>query len=462
MQHFPVFLDMSGRRVVIAGGGAAAVAKLRLLLKTPAAIAVFARAADPKIVAWAADSRLTLTRRAFAAGDSAGTALVYSAAEDAAEDARVAAIARTEGALVNIVDDLHGSDFLTPAIVDRDPVTVAIGTEGAAPVLARRIKTDLEARLPAVTGILARIGKAFRPLAEALPHGAARRAFWAEYYETAGPRAHAQGGEDSVAAALDALLAQHRTAAPGAGHVDFVGAGPGDPGLLTLNARAALDRADVVLHDRLVSSQVLDLARREALLIDAGKEGFGPSARQDDINALLLDHAARGAHVVRLKAGDPGIFGRLDEELDAVSAAGISYAVLPGITSAAAATAGIGQSLTRRGRNAEVRLITGHDVNGFADHDWRALARPGAVAAVYMGKRAARFLQGRLLLHGADPAMPVTAVENASRPDQRIVATVLACMAEDLAQAELSGPAVLLLGLAPRATAQIRHLEAAQ
>ena len=451
MKHFPIFIALEGRRVVVSGGGEAALAKLRLLLKTEARITVFTPAPAPEIEAWAEAGRLRLVRRPMEPGDATCAVLFYAADEDAAEDTRTAAIARADGALVNIVDNLADSAFITPAIVDRDPVTVAIGTEGAAPVLARAIKADLETRLPATLGTLARIGKAFRRVAEALPMGRARREFWADFYFDAGPRALERGGAAAAEESLDTLLAAHlhREARPG--HVAFVGAGPGDPELLTLKARKALDCADVVIHDRLVPPAILELARREAILVAAGKEGFGPSMPQEAINALIVEHAAQGAQVVRLKGGDPGIFGRLDEEIEAVAAAGLAYTIVPGITAASASAAAIGQSLTQRGRNSALRLLTGHDMQGFADHDWRALARPGEVAAIYMGKRAARFVQGRLLMHGADRAMPVTIVENASRPDQRILPTTLARLPEDLAQAGLSGPALTFLGLAPRA-----------
>lgn len=453
MQHFPIFVALTGRVVAVSGGAAAAVAKLRLLLKTGAEIRVYAQDPAPAIVDWAAAGRLTLHARALAEGDATGAVLVYGANDDAAEDARVAAIARAAGVPVNIVDDLDGSDFITPAIVDRDPVTVAIGTEGAAPVLARKIKADLEASLSPSLGLLARIGKAFRGRAESLPHGRRRRDFWADYYEADGPRALAEGGEAAIGASLANLLSRHLAQAPRPGRVDFVGAGPGDPDLLTLKARRLLDAADVVIHDRLVAPAILELARREATILEAGKEGFGPSVAQAEINALMLAHAGRGAQVVRLKSGDPTVFGRLDEEIEALDAEGIAWSVVPGITAASAAVAGIGQSLTRRGRNSELRLITGHDVKGFADHDWTALARPGTVAAVYMARKGARYLQGRLLMHGALPQTPVTVVENATRPDERILASRLATLAEDIARAGLTGPAVLLYGLAPRAAA---------
>ncbi len=450
MQHFPVFLDMTRARVVIGGGGEIALAKLRLLLKTQAQITLCAPDILPEIAAFA--PRITLVRRPLLGCDLQGARLVYAASGTAREDARIAALGARAGALVNVVDNLEASDFITPAIVDRAPVVVAIGTEGAAPVLARKIKAQLEAALPQSLGILARIGKGFRAMAEHLPQGARRRDFWAEYYDTTGPRAFAAGGELGVETALDALLARHIAAAPAKGHVDFVSAGPGDPELLTLKARALLDRADVVIHDRLVTSEILELARREALLISVGKEGFGPSTPQAEIHRLMIAHAGAGAHVVRLKGGDASVFGRLDEETAALTAAGIAWQVVPGVTAASAAAASIGQSLTSRGRNRALRLITAHDMQGYADQDWRALAVPGAVTAVYMGKRAARFVQGRLFMHGASPDMAVTLVENASRSDQRVIATTLAGLPHQAAA--LSGPAIILLGLAPKAATE--------
>ncbi len=450
MKHFPIFLALEGRRVVLAGGGDAALAKLRLLLKTEAKLTVIAENAAPEIHAWADAGKLTLLSRVMETGDTLCASLFYAAHEDAVEDARTAALAHADGALVNIVDNLQDSQFITPAIVDRDPVTIAIGTEGAAPVLARAIKKDLEERLPSSLGTLARIGKGFRAMAEKLPFGVARRDFWSDFYFNAGPRAITQG-ENAVEEALDTLLHDHLNTDAKAGHIDLVGAGPGDPDLLTLKARKALDKADVVIYDRLVTPEILELARREAIMIDAGKEGFGKSMSQDNINALIVEHGLNGHHVVRLKAGDPTVFGRLDEELNAIETAGLSYTIVPGITAASAAVAGIGQSLTQRGRNSAVRFITGHDTKGYADHDWKALAEIGQVAAIYMGKKSARFIQGRLLMHGADPMTPVTVIENVSREDQRVIATTLGELEPTITNANLTGPALTFLGLAPRA-----------
>ena len=451
MDHFPIFLALQGRRVVIAGGGETALAKLRILRKTTARLSVITEAPDPALQDLATKGQITLITRPFGPGDALCAALVYAATDDPVEDRRVAKLARADGALVNLVDNLEDSQFITPAIVDRDPVTIAIGTEGAAPVLARAIKADLEARLAPSLGVAARVGKGFRKLAEALPMGRKRREFWAEFYFETAPQVIEKDGESGLAPALSALLSRHLAAAPAPGRVDLVGAGPGDPELLTLKARRLLDRADVVIHDRLVPQAILELARREALIIDAGKEGFGPSMSQGDICALMVEHAAQGAHVVRLKGGDPAVFGRLDEEIAALTQAGIAWSVVPGITAASAAAAGIGQSLTKRDRNSALRLVTGHDMQGFAEQDWRGLARPGAVAAIYMGKRGARFIQGRLMMHGADPQTPVTAVENVSRPDARVIATTLARLPNALAEAGGNSPVILLYGLAPRA-----------
>ena len=450
VQHFPIFLRLSGRRAVVSGAGQAAVAKLRLLLKTDAEITVFGPDPDPDIPAWQCDGALRHDERRVEAADLDGAALLYCASGDPAEDARAAALARRFRIPINVVDDLEGSDFITPAIVDRDPVTVAIGTEGTAPVLARNLKAAFEAQMPGSIGALARIARDFRRTAERLPSGRTRRAVWSEYFFRRGPRGYAREGENGARAALHSLLDEAATATRPDGLVSFVGAGPGDPELLTLKARNRLHDADIVVHDRLVSAQMLELARREAERVCAGKQGFGPSWPQARINALLVSRAREGKHVIRLKSGDPAVFGRLDEEIEALEAAGIPWEVVPGITAAAGAAADMGVSLTRRGRNSELRLITARDVEGFAEHDWAALARPGSVAAIYMGKRAAAFLRGRLLMRGAAPSTPVTIVENASRQDKRIVATTLLRLPDALDESHLAGPVVLMFGLLPR------------
>lgn len=450
MRHFPVFLDLAGKKVVFSGAGETAEAKLRLLLKTDAAIHVFGEDATPAVRRLAETGRLRLAERPLGEGDVDGAALVYGANDDVEKDRRAVEIGKRAGALTNIVDNLDESEFITPAIVDRDPVTVAIGTEGTAPVLARQIKARIEELLPAATGTLAAIANRFRDRVARLD-GRRRRDFWARFFDSEGPRAFASGGALAVEEKLTELVSQAALEATtsGTGHVAFVGAGPGDPELLTLKARRLLHEAEVVLHDALVTPEILELARREAVIVDVGKRGFAKSWKQDEINALLVEHAATGARVVRVKSGDPAIFGRLDEETEALAAAGIEFEIVPGITAASAAAGAIGVSLTRRGRNSALTLLTGHDMRGFAEQDWAKLAEPGQTAAIYMGLKAMRFIAGRLLMHGARADAPVTICANVSRADQQIIAARLDDLPALATGGSLKGPAVLLYGLWP-------------
>ncbi len=315
MQHYPIFLSVKGRQIALVGGGEAALAKLRLLLKTEAQITVYAPAPHSDIQRLAADGKLRLEQRHFDYGDAMGCALVYAATEDALEDARIVTIAHDDHVLVNVVDNLEASDFITPAIVDRDPVTIAIGTEGAAPVLARAIKTDLEERLPSNLGLLARLGKSFRGAADILPMGAKRRAFWSDYYFNTGPRAAEASGAIGAQNALETTLDRHLLVNTTQGHVDLIGAGPGDPELLTLKARKALDTADVVIHDRDVAPEILELARREAMVIEA----------RGDVTDLIATHVGNGLHVVHLTLAPR------DADLRALTAAGLSARIIPGV-----------------------------------------------------------------------------------------------------------------------------------
>ena len=448
IKYFPIFLNIENQHIAVVGGGDAATAKLRLLLKTEGQITVYDDAPAPEIMTWADAGLLTVSPAPLSVEQARHASLIYAAAEEDSRDAATHQTATDASTLFNWVDNLKNSDFITPAIVDRDPVTIAIGTEGAAPVVARAIKRDIEGRLPQALGKLAKIGQAFRPHVDALTFGRVRRDFWSAFYFGSGSAAYDATGPEGAQAALDKLLQDFTQQAPKPGHVDFVGAGPGDPTLLTCKARMLLHEADVVLYDRLVDPRILELARREALLIEVGKTGFGSSMAQSEINQLIIDHVGRGAQVVRLKSGDPSVFGRLDEELEAIAAHDISHSIVPGITAASAAAASLGRSLTQRGRNSSVRLITGHRMARFADHDWGSMAESDAVVAIYMGKKAARFIQGRLMMHGADPETPISVVENVSRPEQRTISTQLKLLPH--AVRGLTGPVVLLYGVYPR------------
>ena len=462
MRYLPIHVDTKDARILIVGGEGAAEAKLRTLIKTEAALTVVAPEISPEIMRWAEQGVLTHLSREFQPDDLEGIRLIYAATEDDEVNLKIGDLARAKGLLVNAADQKEACDFITPALVDRSPVIVSIGTEGTSPSLARAVKTDLEARLPSTLGKLALIINELRAKVKAaIPPLAKRQLFWADIFDGKDLVSQLRVSGQDLTQRVEDKLAGH--VKDKVGSVALVGAGPGNPDLLTLAARQKLHSADVIIYDRLVSQGVLDFGRREAEYIYVGKEPGGKSTPQDEINALIVEHALQGSTVVRLKSGDPLIFGRADEEIDALEAAGLNYQIVPGITAAAAAASEIGASLTTRGHNKAVSLLTGHDAKGFAEHDWAGLAAGGARAAVYMGVGASGFIQGRLLMHGAEDDLPVTVVENASREAQIIVSTTLGRLSEDIKAHGIKGPAILLLGYSPRAIAETSFIkEAAQ
>jgi len=447
MDYLPIFVSTEAQHIVVAGEGRLAEAKCRAVLKTTAAVTLFSEAPTEAMREWADQRRLTLQTRPCGAADLQGVRLVYAASENEAVNRQLAYWARQAGAWVNVLDEPDQCDFITPAVVDRDPVVVAIGTEGTAPVLARQVKADVEAMLPQHLGRLARAAQSFRQrVSESLSPGRLRRQFWKAFFKLELP--HSETSEQELEVSLRSLLSQHEQLTPPEGRIAFVGAGPGDPELLTMKARRLIHEADVVVYDRLVGIEVLELARREAKFISVGKKGFGPAVSQQEINAHLVREAAAGFLVVRLKGGDPGLFGRLDEELEAAANAGIATEVIPGITAASAAAATLQVSLTRRHRNSSTTFLTAHDAEGFAEHEWQQLVRSGQSLAVYMGRKTATFLQGRLLMHGADRHLPVTCIENVSLPTQRAFVSDLGQFAEQLDLHGFNGPLIILVGIA--------------
>ena len=453
MRYLPIHVDTKDARILIVGGEGAAEAKLRTLVKTEAQLHLIAPQISPEISRWAKQGLLSHTARDFVPSDLEGVRLVYAATEDDALNSKIGDLARELGLMVNAADQKDACDFITPALVDRSPVIVSIGTEGTSPSLARAVKTDLEARLPSTLGALAILINGLRAkVKSAIPSLAARQLFWADIFDGKDLERQLRVSGEGLTQRVDDKLAGHTQVKTG--FVSLVGAGPGNPDLLTLAARQKLHSADVIVYDRLVSQGVLDFGRREAEYIYVGKEPGGTSTPQTEINAILVEKALEGLTVVRLKSGDPLIFGRADEEIDAMEIAGVKYDIVPGITSAASAAAEIGASLTTRGHNKAVSFLTGHDAKGFAEHDWKGLAAGGARAAIYMGVGASGFIQERLLMHGAAGDLPVTVVENASRDSQLIVATTLERLSNDIKAHGVKGPAILLLGYAPRSIAE--------
>ena len=446
MRYFPAFLDLANRPCLVVGGGEAAAGKVRLLRKAGAAVRVVAPRVGPGLACLAARGELSLVRRGFVAGDVRGCAVVHAATGLADIDARVAEAAGRAGVPVNVVDRAEISSFIVPAIVDRDPVVIGISTGGASPVLARRLRAEIEAHLPARLGALARFAESFRTSLAALLPATARRRFWERFFD--GPVAQDVLAGRQVAARERMLGLINRAADTGVseGLVSIVGAGPGDPELLTIKAMRVLERADVVVYDKLVGPAVLDYARRDAERIYVGKSPGNHVRTQAQINDLLVAQARLGKRVLRLKGGDPFVFGRGAEEQAHLRRHGVRVEVVPGITAAVGCGAAAGIPLTHRAHAAAVTFVTGHGRNGEPDVDWAALARARNTLVVYMGVAAASRIAERLITHGLAPATPVAVIENGTLATQKTVIGSLGALADLIRDNGITGPAVIVVG----------------
>jgi uroporphyrin-III C-methyltransferase / precorrin-2 dehydrogenase / sirohydrochlorin ferrochelatase len=443
MRYFPIFVDLEHARVVVVGGGEEGLRKIRLLLKTNAKIDVIAPELHDEL---ANNPRVNWLSKTYAAHLLDGARLVYSS--DANLNAQVSADAQARGIQINAVDAADISTFIVPSIVDRDPVVVAIGTEGTAPVLGQGIRASIDAQLPTdLGGLASRASKLREYVAEHVPHGNRRRAFWQSFFFGKIRDTFFSRDKQGFAQAFRAALARE-SAAP-VGSVSLVGAGPGDAELLTLKAQRKLHEADVIVYDRLVSDAILEMARRDAVRIPVGKTPFAPSPKQSEINQILITQAKKGLRVVRLKGGDPYIFGRAGEEQVALEAEGIAVDVVPGITAALGCAASLKLPLTQRGQNRSITLLTASSETGIAQHDWKALSQSGQVLAIYMGVHAAGEISAQLLDAGADPATSVTVVENGTRPDERVLHTTVGNLWDTVTTAGINGPALIYVGLTP-------------
>ena len=451
MNYFPVFFDLSGQRVLVVGGGEVALRKISMLERTGASITVVAPEVAPELMALAAAGKLKLALREFIPEDLDAARLVIVATSHRAVNRWIAKLSESRNIPVNVVDDAQASRFIVPAIVDRDPVLVAISTGGTSPVLARRLRERLEALIPARIGELASWLKALRSASRRkLRDTDERRRFFEAIVDGPAARRFIDGDSKGAARIAQQLLATTSTAPRAAGDVTLVGAGPGDPELLTLKAVRALQDADVILHDRLVSSEVLDLARRDAARICVGKAAGSIGSSQEDINALLIELANQGKRVVRLKGGDPFVFGRGGEELQALAKAGINFSVVPGITAALGAAAYAGIPLTHRDFAHSVTFVTGHaQGQGEAPGpgpDWRALAMPGATAVFYMGLARLDHIVQKLLEHGAPATRPAAIIAQGTTANQRVITATLATIRGVSSAASLESPALLVVG----------------
>jgi uroporphyrin-III C-methyltransferase / precorrin-2 dehydrogenase / sirohydrochlorin ferrochelatase len=447
VRYFPLFADLRGRRVLVVGGGEVAERKVRLLLEAGVRVAIVARELTPWLTqrCAAADGEVTHRAGQFADAQLDDVVLVVAATDDRGLNARVAAAAEARNRLANVVDDAELSSFIVPAIVDRSPVVIAVSTGGASPVLARLIRERLESLMDESYGRLAALLARWRGrIRAAFPDLAARRHFYASALR--GRVADLVRAEQGVEGERELERSIARGAVPATGSVVLVGAGPGDPGLLTLAGLRALQDADVILHDRLVSDEVLALARRDATRVPVGKEAGAHSVAQARIQELMIEHARAGRRVVRLKGGDPFIFGRGGEELEALRAEGIPYEVVPGITAALACAAYAGIPLTHRRHAQSLRLVTAHCGDSVDTIDWTSLARDRQTLVFYMGASRLAAIGEGLIGHGRDPSTPVAIVENGSRADQRVTVATLEELADVAARGGTRSPALLIVG----------------
>ena len=466
LARLPLFHALDGKRAVVAGGGAPAAWKAELLSAAGAVVDVYAESISDELSLIAGDpprGAVAVHRRGWTPEDLAGAAIAVGAFDEDESAADFAAAARALGVPVNVIDKPAFCDFSFGSIVNRSPLVIGISTDGAAPVFAQAIRAKLEALLPKGFADWAAAASRWRAgvKASGLPFSG-RRKFWqlfAAYAVTHPDKTPAQGDFDSFLAAVKGVGAAVEN-----GSVTLVGAGPGDPELLTLRAVRALQSADVILFDDLVSREVLDFSRREAKKLLVGKTGYGPSCKQDDINALMVGLAKQGKRVVRLKGGDPLIFARSAEELAACKEAGIAVDVVPGITAAQGAAARLGIPLTGRAQARRLQYVTGHGKDGAlpADIDWRSLADLATTTAVYMPAKTLAALVESAMAQGLDPRTPALAIARATRPDQAVVAAAVCDLPARLTAADLPGPLLVMIGRAVALPAEKTEAAAAR
>ncbi len=447
MSQLPVFLDLQDRHCLVVGGGEVAARKAERLLRSGARVTVVApRLASNALAELSAAGRVLHLARRFTATDLDGVWLAVAATGDAAVNEAMAAAAHARAVPVNVVDQPALCTFTMPSIVDRPPVRIAIGTGGASPVLARLLRARIETLIPAAYGELARVMESLRTrVKQRLPDATARRRFWESVLQ--GPIAEMllAGRREAALQALERLIEDRAAQAP-RGEVWLVGAGPGDPDLLTFRALRLMQQADVVVYDRLVAPELLDLVRRDAERIYVGKERDRHTLAQEQINALLARLAGEGKRVLRLKGGDPFIFGRGGEEIDTLAERGIAFQIVPGITAASGCACYAGIPLTHRDYAQSVTFVTGHLKDGSMNLDWDALVRPRQTLAVYMGLGGIDILCRELIEHGMAAPTPAAVIQQGTTPRQQVLIGTLATLPDIVRGAELRPPSMVIIG----------------
>jgi len=447
VDFLPIFLDIKHKPSLVIGGGEIAARKVSLLLKAHSAVTVVSPELSHELAGWLDEGKFTHIARGFEDADIEQPVLVFAATDDGAVNQRVSELAQSRGIPVNVVDAPSLGSFITPSIVDRSPVQIAISTGGSSPVLARMIRTKLEGCIPAAYGRLGALVSDFREKVKAkFTNVDQRRAFWESILESTVADRVYSGHEDEAAEELQKAIDAAEANPKYQGEVYLVGAGPGDPDLLTFRALRLMQSCDVMVYDRLVSPAIRELVRRDAELIYVGKARDKHTMQQENINELLVRLAKEGKRVLRLKGGDPFIFGRGGEEIELLAQEGVPFQVVPGITAAAGCASYAGIPLTHRDYSQACVFVTGHLKDGTVDLNWPALAQPNQTVVFYMGLHGAPTLCKEMMGHGLPPTTPVALIQKGTTPDQKTVIATLETLEDTLATHTFEPPTLIIVG----------------
>jgi len=446
MDYLPLFHKLNNTPCLVIGGGAVASRKIALLLDAGANVTVIAIKLCDGLQHLAGQQKITHLTKPFEVGDITGFQLIIAATDDKQVNLAVSQAAKANNIPVNVVDQPALCSFIFPAIIDRSPMTIAVSSGGAAPVLARFIRAKLETLLPHALGKLSQLAAKYRqPVKDHFTNSKQRRIFWEKVFS--GPIADLtyQGNNEAAEQALNTEL-NNTEDKPTTGIVYLVGGGPGDPELLTIKALRILQQADIIIYDRLVSAEVLNLARRDAERIYAGKKRAQHTLSQDSINELLIHHAKQGKRVVRLKGGDPFIFGRGGEEIETLVEENIAFEVVPGITAASGCASYAGIPLTHRDHAQSCVFVTGHLKSDSTNLDWHYLARSNQTLVIYMGLIGLEDICNNLVKHGLSADTPAALVQKGTTPDQKVIISSLANLAEDIITYKPKPPTLIIIG----------------
>ncbi len=446
MDYFPLFLQLKDKNCLVVGAGEVAARKIDLLARTGANITVVAKTVSPAVQEFEKNGVVTLIRKAFSEGDLPRMSMAVSATDNLETNTHVAASARQNGILINVVDNPQLCDFIFPSIVDRSPIVIAISSGGASPVLARLLRSKLESSIAPAFGRLAQLAEKFRSqIKRRIEHLPQRRIFWENALQ--GPVAELVfAGRDADAERELQKLLEQNCGRMNKGAVYLVGAGPGDPDLLTFRALRLMQQADVVVYDRLVSPEILELARRDADKIYVGKQRSDHTLPQESINDLLAKLALEGKRVVRLKGGDPFIFGRGGEEIETLMRQGIDFQVVPGITAASGCASYAGIPLTHRDHAQSCTFVTGHLKDGSINLNWSQLAAPNQTVVIYMGLMGLETICRSLIEHGCAPDHPAAIVQQGTTRHQKVVIGTLATLPEMVVNRDITPPTLIIIG----------------